>query len=189
MKRLMGMVALTVAATGAFAQDVSYNFDPNADFSKYKTYRWMEHPKSIDIDDITKQQLRQGFEPALAAKGLTLKNSDDAHLTIVYQLAVNQEKEMTTIDTGGGWGYGPGWRGGWYGGMGGGMATTTTNTINIGTIVLDMYETKTKHLVWRGAASRTIDPKAKPEKRQKNISKSATKMLKNYPPKEKAKKS
>lgn len=184
MKTLIGLAALACAATVAFAQDVSYNFDPNADFSKYKTYRWMEHPKSVDIDDITKQQLARGFEPALAAKGLTHKESADADLTIVYQLAVNQEKEMTTIDTGG-WGYGPGWRGGWYGGMGG-MATTTTSTINIGTIVLDMYETSSKHLVWRGAASKTVDPKAKPEKREKNIAKAANKMLKNYPPKKKS---
>lgn len=183
MNKRIGIAALTLAASAAFAQDVSYNFDPNADFSKYKTYRWMEHPKSLDIDDITKQQLKIGFESALATKGLTLGNSDSADLTIVYQLAVNREKEMTTIDTGGGWGYGPAWRGGWYGG---GMATTTTNTIDIGTIVLDMYETSSKHLVWRGAASKTVDAKAKPEKREKNIAKAANKMLKNYPPKKKS---
>jgi hypothetical protein len=184
MKTLIATAMLAFAGNAVLAQDVSYNFDPNADFSKYKTYRWMEHPKSLDIDDITKQQLKKGFEPALAAKGLTLKDSADADLTIVYQLAVNQEKEMTTMDMGG-YGYGPGWRGGWYGGMGG-IATTTTSTINIGTVVLDMYETSSKHLAWRGAASKTIDPKAKPEKREKNISKAATKMLKNYPPKKKS---
>ena len=30
-----------------------------------------------------------------------------------------------------------------------------------------------------------IDPKAKPEKQQKNITKAVTKLLKNYPPKKK----
>jgi hypothetical protein len=30
--------------------------------------------------------------------------------------------------------------------------------------------------------SKTIDPKAKPEKQQKNLNKTVTKMLKNYPP-------
>jgi hypothetical protein len=40
-----------------------------------------------------------------------------------------------------------------------------------------------KHdLVWRGVASKTIDPKAKPEKRQKNLDKAVAKLLKNYPP-------
>jgi hypothetical protein len=42
-----------------------------------------------------------------------------------------------------------------------------------------------KGLVWRGVASKTIDPKAKPDKSQKNITKSVAKLLKNYPPEKK----
>jgi len=36
--------------------------------------------------------------------------------------------------------------------------------------------------VWRGAASKTIDENAKPEKQQKNLAKAVAKLLKNYPP-------
>jgi hypothetical protein len=39
--------------------------------------------------------------------------------------------------------------------------------------------------VWRGVASKTIDPEAKPEKQQKNLTKAVEKIFKNYPPKEK----
>jgi hypothetical protein len=45
-----------------------------------------------------------------------------------------------------------------------------------------MYDPKSKQLVWRGVASKTLDPKAKPEKKQKNITKAVTKLLKKYPP-------
>jgi hypothetical protein len=45
-----------------------------------------------------------------------------------------------------------------------------------------MYESAKKDLVWRGTASKTIDPKAKPEKQQKNLAKAVNKLLKNYPP-------
>jgi hypothetical protein len=48
-----------------------------------------------------------------------------------------------------------------------------------------MYDPAAKQLVWRGTASKTIDPKAKPEKRQKNLQKAVAKLLKNYPPKQK----
>jgi hypothetical protein len=185
MKRLIHLAAaLPLLAAFALAQDVQYNFDPNADFTKYKTYRWEKHPKSLDVDDLTAGQLAKGFDAALATKGLTRKDSGATDLVLVFQLALNQEKQMTTYDTGG-YGYGPGWRGGWYGG-GMGMSTSTTSTINIGTVVVDMYDTATKQLVWRGSASKTIDAKAKPEKRQKNIDKAAVKMLKNYPPKKKS---
>ena len=54
--------------------------------------------------------------------------------------------------------------------------------INSGQVVLDMYDTSTKHLVWRGMVSKTLDPKVKPEKQKKNIAKAAAKLMKNYPP-------
>jgi hypothetical protein len=37
-------------------------------------------------------------------------------------------------------------------------------------------------LVWRGVASKALDPKASPEKRQKNLDKAVAKLMKNYPP-------
>jgi hypothetical protein len=37
-------------------------------------------------------------------------------------------------------------------------------------------------LIWRGEASKTINPKAKPDKVQKHLEKAVAKLLKNYPP-------
>jgi hypothetical protein len=45
-----------------------------------------------------------------------------------------------------------------------------------------MYDSAHRDLVWRGVASKSLDPKAKPEKQQKNLTKAVAKMLKNYPP-------
>ena len=64
------------------------------------------------------------------------------------------------------------------------MSTTSgqTSTIYIGQLAVDMYDSANHDLVWRGVASKTIDPKAKPEKQEKNLKKAVTKLLKNYPP-------
>ena len=62
------------------------------------------------------------------------------------------------------------------------MTTGQTSTIYVGQIALDMYDSANKDLVWRGLGSKTIDQKAKPDKQQKNLTKTVTKMLKNYPP-------
>ncbi|MCC7153572.1 MAG: DUF4136 domain-containing protein [Bryobacterales bacterium] len=184
MSKLLGLSIAVVCLGGlAIAQDVKYNFDQNADFSKYKTYRWEKHPQSASVDQLTLGQLAKGFDAALAKRGLTRKDAPPTDLVLVYQLGVGQEKQITSWDTG--YGYGPGFRGGWYGGMGSSMSTSTTSTINIGSIVLDMYDASTKQLVWRGMASKVLDDKAKPDKKQKNIDKAAEKMLKNYPPKKK----
>ena len=63
------------------------------------------------------------------------------------------------------------------------MATATSSTIDIGTLVLDMYDPSSKQLVWTGRATKTIDPSNSQEKKQKNLDKAMQKLLKNLPPK------
>lgn len=187
MKTLIGLTStFMLVAAVAFGQDVSYNFDQQADFTKYKTYKWVQvKGAEQQVSDLVAKQIIDAFDKHLALKGLTKATGDAADLFVAYQVAVNQEKQMTTWDTG--YGMGPGWGGRYYGGYyGGGMSTSTTSTIRIGSIAVDMYDAAQKQLVWRGIASKQIDEKAKPEKRMKNLDKGAEKMLKNYPPKKKS---
>ena len=67
----------------------------------------------------------------------------------------------------------------WYGG--GEISTSTTSTITVGQVDIDMYDPTAKKLVWRRTATKTLDLKAKPEKRDKNLRKGVAKLLKNYP--------
>jgi len=178
------LALLVICATTAVAQDVRYNFDSSADFSKFKTYKWVDIKGSDHANQLIEKQIQAALDAELAKKGLTKTDSDTADLLIGYQTAVGTEKQFTSYNTG--WGYGPGWGGGWYGGgMSSTTTTGTTSTIYIGQLGLDMYESGKKDLVWRGVASKTIDPKAKPEKQEKNINKAVAKLLKNYPPKKK----
>ena len=66
--------------------------------------------------------------------------------------------------------------------MGTTMTTGSTSTIYVGQLDIDMYESAKKELVWRGTASKTIDPKAKPEKQQKNLTKAVAKLLRTILP-------
>jgi len=65
------------------------------------------------------------------------------------------------------------------------VTTSTTASVDIGAVNLDMFDRVKQELVWRGVVTKTVDAKAKPDKRQKNITKSAEKLMKNYPPKTK----
>jgi len=182
-------LAILFLSTPAFAQDVSFNFDMTADFTKYKTYHWEKHPNSKDLDDLTMTQLGAALDAELAKKGLTKKTDGTSDLAIVYQVAVKQEKELSTFTSG--YSTGPGWGpgyGGYYGGGGTSTSTTSVYTITNGTLALDMYDASSKKLVWRGIATKTLDVDAKPEKRQKNMAKASEKLLKKYPPVVKAKK-
>jgi Domain of unknown function (DUF4136) len=176
------LLLFVVGVSSVMAQDVRYNFAQGEDFSKYKTYKWVSIKNADQVDEITAKQITTALDTELAKKGLTKTDADSADLYIGYQTAIGTEKQFNSFNTG--WGYGPGWGGGWYGG-GMGTTTVTTTTIYVGQLAVDMYDAAKKEMVWRGVASKTIDPKAKPEKRQKNITKSVEKLLKNYPPKKK----
>ena len=185
MKRaLFAWMAVVLMSAGvALGQDVRYNFDKNSDFSKFKTYKWVSIKGANPVDDLTDKQIKEAIDAQLGTKGLSKVDSDNADLLIGYQTGIGTEKQFTSYNTD--WGYGPGWyRGGWYG-PSGGMTTGQTSTIYTGQLALDMYDAASKDLAWRGVASKTLDPKAKPDKRQKNLNKAVAKLLKNYPPKAK----
>lgn len=178
---LLATVVLLFFVCSAAAQDVRYNFDKTADFSKYKTYKWVTLENATKLDDITEKNIKASVDNQLAAKGLTKVDEDNADLFVGTQAAVGQEKQFTSYSSG--WGYGPGWYGGgWYGPGGSTMTTGQTSTIYTGQLTLDFYDASKHDLVWRGVASKTIDPKAKPDKQQKNLDKAVAKLLKNYPP-------
>jgi hypothetical protein len=179
----LAVVLLMFGVVGVgVAQDVRYDFDKNQDFSKYKTYKWVPIKGADQPDELTSKKVTAAIDAELAKKGLTKTDADTADLYIGFQTAIGSEKQFTSYNTG--WGYGGGWGGGWYGY--GGMATSTTysstSTVYIGQLDVSIYDPAQKQMVWRGNASKTLDPKAKPEKKEKNIAKAVEKLLKNFPP-------
>jgi hypothetical protein len=155
------------------AQDVKYNYDPAADFSKYKTYKWVDIPNAKYPDQLTTNQIKQAIDSQLVLKGLTKTDDDKADLYVAFQISVSEESQWYAT------GYG-----GRYRTMGG-MGTITSSTIKIGTLAFDMYDVQAKSQVWHGDATKTLDPSKDPQKNQEKLQKIATKLLKNYPPKAK----
>jgi hypothetical protein len=164
-------ILLFLAAGELRAQDVRHNFMPGTDFSKYHTYKWVAIQGGAHPNQIMDAEIKQAVDSQLAAKGMTKTDNDKADLYVGYQIAVDQEKQWNA------WGSG--------GRVMGGMASATSSTINVGTLVLDMYDPSTKQLVWTGNATKTIDPSSNQEKNMKNLNKAMAKLLKDYPPKQK----
>ena len=165
------LVVALLACSVTQAQDVTTNSMPGTDFTKYHTYKWVTVEGASHPNQIVDAQIKASIDSQLGAKGLTKTNSDKADLYIDYQVSVSQQKQWNAYGTGMGFRFG------------GGMATATSSTIDIGTLVLDMYDTSNKQLVWTGRATKTIDPNNSQEKKQKNLDKAMQKLLKNYPPK------
>jgi hypothetical protein len=52
-----------------------------------------------------------------------------------------------------------------------------------GTLIVDVVDAKTKQLVWRGFATGTVDPDAKPEQRERKLNDAIAQMMAQFPPK------
>ncbi len=168
----MFLTAMVAFGWALKAQDVHSNAMPGTDFSKYHTYKWVLIQGASHPNQIVDAEIKQAVDAQLSAKGLTKTDNEKADLYVGYQTAVDQQKQWN------GYGMGGGWR------WGGGMATATSSTINIGSLVVDMYDPATKQLVWSGTATKTLDPSSNQEKNEKNLDKAMAKLFKNYPPKQ-----
>jgi hypothetical protein len=167
----VGVVVALLAFGTALAQDVTTNFMPGTDFTKYHTYKWVTIQGATYPNQIVNAQIKEAVDSQLATKGLTKTDGDRADLYVGYQVSIDQQRQWNAYGMGGGLRWG------------GGMATAQSSTINIGTLVLDMYDPSGKQLVWTGRATKTLDASANQEKKQKNLNKAMQKLLKNFPPK------
>ena len=159
-------------AGAASAQQVKTDYDRGANFGQYKTYSWaqVKTKDALDVD-----RIKTAVNAALAAKGWTQVDSGGDVCIVAIEITQNRQTLNTFYDGfGGGWG----WRR--FGGAGFGDATTTTETYKVGTLVVDLFDTKTKQLIWRGTSSNTLSNNS--DKNIKNLDKGADKMFKHFPP-------
>jgi hypothetical protein len=167
---LIGIVFLFAGKLSA--QEVKTDYDRNANFAQYKTYSW-EQVKTKD--PLYVDRIKTSVNAALKAKGWTQVDSGGDVSIIAIQTTQDRQSLNTFYDGfGGGWG----WRR--FGGGGFGEATTTTETYKVGTLVVDLFDTKTKTLLWRGTSSDTLSNNS--DKNIKNLDKGVEKMFKKFPP-------
>jgi hypothetical protein len=166
-----------VLAVNASAQQAKTDYDRNANFGQYKTYFWANVKTQ---DPLLVERIKSAVNSALAAKGWSQVESVGDVSIVAIAMTRDQQTLNTFYDNfGGGWG----WRrfgGGGFGGGGFGESTTTTQTYKVGTLVVDLFDTKTKQLIWRGAASDTLSNNS--DKNIKNLDKGVDKMFKHFPP-------
>jgi uncharacterized protein DUF4136 len=171
MQTLAVAAAFTLVGPVAFAQDVKVDFDKDANFGALKTF-------SLKVgtswgNPLSEKRVVAEIEQALTAKGWTKADETKADAIVVLHGATQVKKDLNTFYSGGMGGYR-------YRGFGTGTAQTTVSEYTVGTLVVDIFDAKTKQLLFRGTASDEISDK--PEKNQKKLAKASDKMFKDFPP-------
>jgi hypothetical protein len=185
-------IGIATLAAPVDAQTVKVNWRTKAPFGDYKTFTWKANEGQENT--FYRQFVRQDVEEQMTKKGLTEASGASADLIAVYHFSTQEVADSTTTSDGFGMDGGP-WGGGWsgvggWGGwgmggggmMGGGISTTETEPRTMGILTVDLVDSKTKQVVWRGQA--TEDSLSNNQKGdEKQVQKSVEKMFAKFPPK------
>jgi hypothetical protein len=170
-KKVIVLIGLAFfLANASFARQVKTDYDRAANFSQYKTYSW---EKVQTADPLWVDRIKAAVNATLAAKGWTQVESG-GDISIIA-MEINRDHQILNTyydDFGGGWR----WRG--FGGFG--ESTTTSDTYTVGTLVVDLFDAKTKNLVWRGVSSGMLSDKS--DKNINNLNRGVQKMFQHFPP-------
>jgi len=167
----------------ALGDNVRTDYNHQTNFNQYHTYSWGKVTTKIPFyADRIQQEVNLQFQ----AKGWRLMASGGAVTVFATDSLHNQQETQTMYNNfGGGWGGGWGWGGwGWGGGWadpGLGQATTTTTNQQTTNLVIDMFESNSKNLLWRGLA--TADLSDNSSSNAKSMDNDIAKMFKGFPPK------
>jgi hypothetical protein len=161
---LVGAAAVLLG-TAAKAQEVSYDLDKTADFTALRSYAWVSGTPVRD--ELNDRRIVEAVSQQLEAKGLfEVSPEADPDLLVAYHAGVSRDLEVN----GTGWAYRPAGRG-----------SARVEEVLVGTLVVDVMDARTGKVIWRGVATKDLDTRADPEKREKNLDRAAEKMFKHYP--------
>lgn len=172
----LAIILSFVLITGCSPEIRVYSdMDPDYDLWKYKSFDWGQQ---IDIEagknplrynELNDKRIKAAVLEQFQSRGYSLRK-DDSDLIIHYHIIVDDKSVVTTEPYG--YRYGSYW---------------TRTGMNVyyyreGTLILDLMDTKTRNLVWRGWAVANIDD-IDPERVDEVIKLAVKKIFEKFPAK------
>jgi len=162
--------------------DVKTDYDPDVDFSAYKTYAWVGNGgvmegTTLESYPLVAKRVKASTDRDLQERGLVLVDDPEtADFAVVIHAGTEEKMQVTNY--GGSYGYysyDPWW--GPYGGH------TDVSYYTEGSLVIDFVDVKSRELAWRGIGTAVVKGYSDPEEAQKNIDKVVDRILAGFPPK------
>jgi hypothetical protein len=142
------------------------------DLSRYRTYAWREQPNTQS--PLVRQRIVAAVDRALADKGWRM--ADDADVALAAHVTAREEETLETIYDSSQWNQ---WR--WHDlpGVGDTRVVTLVVPYTIGTLIIDIFDVRTRQAVWRATAEGSVPPS--PEKINVAIDRTVPRMFAGFP--------
>lgn len=149
----LALAAAALLVTGcATTADVKTDFDPAADFSRYRSYSWVSTQVPQGMNPLTFQRVKESIDRSLQARSYTQSANPD--FAIAFTLGARDRVEVTD------WGpygaYYPGWGRGYRFGWAPVYNQVDVRNVTDGTLAVDIYDAGTKRPVWHGVATQEV---------------------------------
>jgi Domain of unknown function (DUF4136) len=168
----LGFCLALLLPAAVMAQKIEKDYDHKAPWKSYRTYMWIQpaHLEDAAMDPEVVSAINQQLE----ARGWR-QVPVDADVAIVAHGAWEEHQTLESFYSGF-----PGeWRWHWWAGPP--EVTTEVKEYPVGTLVVDMFDARTKQLIWRGYAEATVSKH--PEKNAIKLDKAMEKLFDHFPPK------
>ena len=177
---------MVLSLAGCSGLKINNDYNPGAvrEMQMYQTYSWLPEPSESRGADarvnnpITIHRIVAAIDHALQQKGFE-QVASGGDFKVGWHGAINNETNYATYNYYYGYGYG-GWG---YGGWGTTTSTTTPYTVEQGSLLIDIVDSRTNELVWRGLAQAEVGKPKSPERAQENLNAVCEHMLASFPPK------
>jgi hypothetical protein len=182
---IFSILWVSIFVAGCASMSVNYDYDQRINFASLKTYDWLPAPRKAEVDQLTIRNIEFAVDKQLKAKGLGMSSETPDFLIAVH---ITKQRKVDTEQWGYAYGNGNFFYGRRFSRFGGAPSDyqfrrgTDTYVYDIGTLIIDFVDTKTRELIWRGTATAEIDPSAPS---MDLINKAVSKILENFPPPQK----
>jgi len=128
---------------------VQTDHDPAADFDSYHSYAWRQEPAMSN--PLLQQRVVAAVDQELANRGWRRVPEAAAEALLVGNVSSREDASLNYFYAGNGWN---GWN--WQPGNGNGMQRVELRTYRIGTLVIDMFDARSKQAIWRAIAEGNV---------------------------------
>jgi hypothetical protein len=181
MKRFLLSLMLIMLAACASNPRVTTDYNSDVDFAKIKSYSWLVLPQGVS--PLVQSRIVSTVDAQLQARGWQRLEGGAGEVTVAAHVIVRQQTSIDTLYTGPaftGWGWHDPWRHGPAGRRSMGMTTTNVRTVDVGTLVVDMFLTQGRQAIWRGTGDRTVP--SNPQRLNEVIQAGIENMFRDFPP-------
>ena len=175
---LLGLLPLFMACAPV---QVSQDFDRNYPFAAATTFNWNEelqqqNDERFHIDELLATRFKRAIEEIFTRQGFRQAAQPDFLVSYMYE--VSSRIQVDDLHTHFGYGYG---RYGRYGAVGFDTGSFIQQ-YDQGKLVINIHDTKTGQLFWKGIGTREVFTHSSPEQLTRRVNEMVSAILAQFPP-------